>query len=80
MNTKLKPFLETIIPFFMLGIGIALAIGLFILFSYLFVWGLIIGAILWAISLIKTYFFSTNNLSKKVSDTKGRVIEHDDKN
>ncbi len=57
MNEKLQRLLENIVPFLMLGIAIALVIGLFIMFSYVLIWGLLIGGILWAISFVKSYFF-----------------------
>lgn len=79
MNSKLQQFFENIIPFFMLGISIALVVGLFILFSYVLVWGLLIGAVLWAISAIKSYFFTSNTTQKKAMHMKGRIIEHEDK-
>lgn len=75
MNEKLQRLLENIVPFLMLGIAIALIIGLFIMFSYVLIWGLLIGGILWAVSFVKSYFFSSNTPTK----TEGRVIEHNDK-
>jgi TRAP-type C4-dicarboxylate transport system permease small subunit len=75
MNEKLQRLLENIVPFLMLGIAIALIIGLFIMLSYVLIWGLLIGGILWAISFIKNYFFPRHQPAK----TKGRVIEHTDK-
>ncbi|MCC5016276.1 MULTISPECIES: hypothetical protein [Legionella] len=75
MNEKLQRLLENIVPFLMLGIAIALVIGLFIMFSYVLIWGLLIGGILWAISFVKSYFFPSNTPTK----TEGRVIEHNDK-
>ncbi|HHF7344320.1 hypothetical protein [Legionella feeleii] len=76
MNEKLQRLLENIVPFLMLGIAIALVIGLFIMFSYVLIWGLLIGGILWAISFVKSYFFPSSNTPAK---TEGRVIEHNDK-
>ena len=75
MNEKLRQFLESIVPFFVLGIAIALAIGFFIMFSYLLVWGLIIGGLLWVIVFIKNVLFPR----KKITDSKGRIIEYKDK-
>ncbi len=76
MNIKLQRVLAQFAPFIILGISIALLIGLLILFSYVLLWGLLIGVILWVAAIIKN-FFSPKQPSKK---TKDRVIEHDDKN
>jgi len=75
MNDKLQKLLETLIPFIVLGISIALLIGLLIMFSYIFVWGLLIGGVLWLVALAKQYFFPVETVKK----SKGRIIEHDDK-
>lgn len=79
MNARLQRIVENLIPFLILGVAIALIIGLFIMFSYVLVWGLLIGGVLWAISAIKTLIFSSpgNNIPTK---TKGRIIEHNDEN
>lgn len=75
MNDKLQKILENLIPFFVLGVAIALVIGLLFMFSYLLIWGLIIGGILWLASLAKEYLFPAATDKK----SQGRVIEHDDK-
>lgn len=79
MNEKLKQALENIIPFLVLGIAIALAVGFFILFSYVLFWGLIVGAVLWALSFVKNLFFPHTKASNPPTKRKGRVIEHDDR-
>lgn len=80
MNSNLKKNLETLLPFLMLGIAIALMIGLFIMFSYVLVWGLMIGGVLWIVSFITSYFFpSKQEPAKPVKSQKGRVIDHDEK-
>lgn len=48
---------DQIYAFFVIGFGIAIAVALLILFFYLFVWGAIIGLILWAVVFIKMKFF-----------------------
>jgi len=72
MDNKLQKLFEQLIPFIILGISIALVVGLFIMLSYVLVWGFIIGGVIWLTVMIKNYFFKT-----KPSD-KGRVIEHDE--
>lgn len=74
MNNYLKRFTESLFPFVILGISIALFIGLFIMFSYLLLWGLFIGVICWALFMIKEYFFP----KKPKTTTQGRIIEHND--
>ncbi len=75
MNDKVKLLLETLIPFIILGVSIALLLGLLIMFSYVLMWGLLIGGGLWLISVAKQYLFPSQ-LEKK---EQGRIIEHDDK-
>lgn len=79
MNEKLQRLFENLIPFLMLGIAIALIIGLFIMFSYVLFWGLLIGGVLWIVSSIKIYFFPSRS-NKTPVETKGRIIEHDEEN
>ncbi len=78
MNDKLQRIfgqaLNTLGPFILLGIVIACVIGLFILSYYVFLWGMIIGCILWVFNLIKRSL-STNNTTEK--KTEGRIIDHD---
>lgn len=79
MNSKLERLLGNLIPFLIIGITIALAIGLFIMFSYVLMWGLLIGGILWVLYSIKNLIFSHQNRSKTpVKTKKGRIIEHND--
>ena len=66
-------FVEQLIPFLIIGVAIALLIGVFIMLSYALVWGLLIGAILWGIVRIKAFFKKPSAEEK----TSGRIIEHD---
>ncbi len=75
MNNKLKQMLEMLPTFMILGIAIAMIIGLFIMLSYVLIWGLLIGAIIWLVVMIKHYFFPHAS-----QDKAGRIIEHDDEN
>lgn len=75
MNNKFKQMLEQLPTFIILGIAIALIIGLFIMLSYVIVWGLLLGAIIWLVVVIKNYL--SPFLSSKKNE--GRIIEHDDK-
>ena len=82
MNNKFQmpKIFETIVPFIIAGMAIALLIGLLFMFSYVLVWGLIIGGMLWIISLIKQFLFPpTSTHAEIIKKSKGRIIEHDDK-
>lgn len=73
----MKRLLNKIVPFIMIGMAIvALAFGIMLL-AYLFVFGAILGFILFLVLWIRDKFF----LSKKVIKPKeksGRVIDSDD--
>ncbi len=77
MPKPLKHFFQQMPPFILLGIAIAVIVGIFIVFSYVLVWGLLIGGVLWGIHAISQYArtFSPN---KKPKPSKGRVIDHDE--
>ena len=75
MNKKLQQLFEHIMPFIMIGMAMALLIGLLFVFSYVLVWGFLIGGLLWIITAAKQYLFP-NDTSRK---EEGRIIEHDDK-
>jgi len=75
MNTKLQRVLGQLIPLLILGFTIAFFIGLLVVFSYLLLWGFIIGATLWVALLIKSYLFPKPSPKK----SSGRIIEHDEK-
>lgn len=77
MNDNIKRLFENLIPFILLGVAIALVIGLFIMLSYVLVWGLIIGGIMWLGSFIYGYLFPDK--TKLPPSSEGRIIEHDDK-
>ena len=77
------PLFTRIFPFLIMGVMLILFIlGLFI-FTYLFIFAMIIGSVLFIINYVRTKFFrpktnpvgSAQNLQpKKV----GRIIEHED--
>ncbi len=71
----IKKILESLVPFLVVGVAIALCVGLLFMFFSVAIWGLIIGGALWLGALAKQYFFS--NSSAKKED--GRIIEHDDR-
>lgn len=64
-----------IIPFILLGMAIvAFAFGL-LLFTYLLIFGAIVGLILFVIAWIKERFFSKKQVTRR---TPGRTIDHKD--
>lgn len=75
MSQPLKHFFQQLPPFILIGIAIALAVGIFIVFSYVLVWGLVIGGILWGINSLVQYF--QRQTQPEPRRTKGRVIDHD---
>jgi hypothetical protein len=75
MKITVQEIVEQFVPYVILGVAIALVIGLFIMLSHVFLWGLLLGAILWIGITIKNYVLP----STTSTDKKGRVIEHRDK-
>ena len=73
MKNRPPKNVENVIPFITIGFFIALFVGLLFVFSYVLIWGLFIGFILWIIAIIKQHLFS------KKPNKEGRIIEHDDK-
>lgn len=77
MNHKLQQMLQTLVPFLVIGVIVAMCIGLLIMFSYALLWGLVIGGVLWIASLIKTMLFPSPPPPRQ---NEGRIIEHNDRN
>ena len=76
---QLPKIFENLVPFIIAGIAIALFIGLLFMFSYVVVWGLIIGGVLWLLSLVKELIFPSSKKTPIDKKNQGRIIEHDDK-
>ncbi|KTC92468.1 hypothetical protein OQJ18_10600 [Fluoribacter dumoffii] len=71
---------DNLIPFIVAGVAIALFLGLLFVFSYVLVWGLLIGGLLWLIATIKEYLFPRRQAKTEViKKSQGRIIEHDDR-
>jgi uncharacterized protein (DUF58 family) len=82
MNDKspIVKIFENVVPFIVAGFAIALLIGLLFMFSYVLIWGVIIGAVLWIAATIKQYLFPNLSTKKDIyKQSEGRIIEHDDK-
>jgi uncharacterized protein YneF (UPF0154 family) len=69
----IKKILESLVPFLVAGIAIALCVGLLIMFFTVAIWGIVLGGILWCAMLVKQYLFPT----PPVNQEEGRIIEHD---
>lgn len=83
MNTLFKSIIKQLPPFIVLGIAIALMISLLIFFSYVVLWGLLVGGVLWIIMAVKQFLFPENTPPQKESriakKKEGRVIEHEER-
>lgn len=77
MNDTIKKVIETLIPFIIIGVAIALFVGLLFMFFYIALWGLLIGGVLWLAAMAKNYFFPAKATTSPKDQ--GRIIEHNDK-
>ena len=72
----MKNLYAKIMPFIMLGIAlVAIFYGL-ILLAYLFVFGAIVGSILFVIAWVKATYFSSRSIP--IPKRTGRTIDHDE--
>lgn len=81
MSIKRHPIIETITPFLILGIGIAVFIALFMVLAYVLFYGLLLGLVLWAVMAIKNWLFPKSDTEQAInakSGHKGRTIDYDD--
>lgn len=73
----MRHFFAALMPFVMLGIAIvAFAFGL-MLMVYLFIFGAILGSVLFLIAWIKQKFFPSKHIVKKEQKV-GRTFDHQD--
>jgi|GEM_PF-1410686 len=83
MKQQFKDLFNQLPPFVLLGISIVLGIGIFLIFSYVLVWGLVIGGLLWGLSFLFQYIRDLSappsKKKPKKNTKKGRIIEHDNK-
>lgn len=74
----MQRFLNQLIPFLLAGIAIvAFAFGIMLL-AYLFLFGAILGFILFIAAWIKQKFFPPKTIIKPTSKKSGRTIDSDD--
>lgn len=74
---KKNTLLESLIPFLILGISVVVFIAVMVLLSYVLIWGLVIGAVLWSIFFIKEKLFPSSQQAN-APQQKGRVIDYDE--
>lgn len=79
MTQTLRQLLRQLPPFILVGVVLAFAIALFVVFSYVLLWGLLVGSLLWLVSAIFQYVTQTSQQKKTQN---GRIIDieiHHDK-
>lgn len=72
----MQPLVSRLVPFLMLGIAIVAFIFGMVLLAYLFVFGALVGIVLFTISLIRS---KLSPPKKDIVKRSGRTFEHDDK-
>jgi hypothetical protein len=74
----MKPFFARIMPFIFLGIIIVIFIAGFVIFSYLLIFGALVGLFLFCIAWIKELIFKHKNSYPEVKKPRsGRTIDHE---
>ena len=74
MNRKLARILDNITPFLVLGIAVTMGIVFFVIFFYVLIAGVLLGALFWLINAVISRFRTSE---EKVQRTI-RIIEHND--
>jgi len=75
LKIAMNRLLQRIIPFVILGIMIVIFVVGLVVFSYLLIFGALIGLILFVIAWIREKIFPSKPLTKI---HRGRIIDHDD--
>ena len=70
----LQRFFETIVPFLVIGLLIAVTVAIAIMMFYVLLWGVAIGLIIYAAAWVKNKVCPAK---QPPPETHGRVIEHD---
>jgi len=74
----MQRFLSQLIPFILVGIAIVAFVFGIMLLAYLFLFGAILGFILFVISAIREKFFAKKNKNSPIKKQSGRIIDSDD--
>ncbi len=72
-----RSFLERLLPFILLGIMIVLGVVGIVLFSYLLIFGALIGLILFIVAWVQGLFQSKQKKASRLQQKRGRIIDHD---
>lgn len=73
-----KQFINQLIPFIFAGIAlVAFAFGILLL-AYLFLFGALVGFVLFLAAWIRQKFFTPKSIMKRPSHKPGRTIDSDD--
>lgn len=67
-----KALSQQLAPFLIIGIAVALFVSILIFLSYVVLWGLVVGGVLWLIAIIRQNFFTA-----QPKHAKGKIIEHE---
>ena len=70
-------FVETFMPFLIVGFAIALMVGLFFIIANVLVWGFVIAGVLWLAVTARVFFLKKFGTAKTGKKHKGVIIEHD---
>lgn len=72
--------LERIMPYIGLGLFVVLLVFAIIFLSYLFIFGAIVGLILFAIAWVRTKLSNNNasSISNQTHQHQGRIYDHDE--
>lgn len=75
----MRSILQRIIPFIFLGVAIVALVAGLILFSYLLIFGAIVGVVLFVLSWAKEKFFPSKQITTyKEKPKQGRTFDHEE--
>lgn len=74
MHKSVPKIFDRVMPFLIMGFTVAFLIAALVFLSYILLWGVLIGLVLFAINYIRQRFFAKADNGEQ----SGRIIEHDD--
>ncbi len=72
----MQNFIARIIPFILIGIALVALIFGMILLAYLFIFGALVGLILFGVAWVRDRFFVSKKKNIAKRDHSGRTIDH----
>lgn len=69
---------QQLVPFIMIGIAIVAFVFGIVLLAYLFLFGAVVGLVLFVISWVRDKFFPPKTITKAKKPRAGRIIDSDD--